>query len=123
MILVDTAIWIDHLHAVEWRLVELLRGDEAGCHPQIIEELALGSIKQRDAVLDLLANLNQFPVLTHHEVLQLVDRQRLWGRGLGTVDANLLGSALLVGGAQLWTRDKRLKAMCEEVGVPLFDET
>lgn len=123
MILVDTAIWIDHLHTVESRLVELMHNDAAGCHPLVIEELALGSIKQRSEVLDLLANLYQFPVLTHGEVLQLVDRRRLRGKGLGTVDVNLLGSALLVGGAQLWTRDRRLKAMCKEVDVPVFNET
>ena len=123
MILVDTAIWIDHLHSVEHSLVELLRTDEAGCHPGVIEELALGSIKQRDEVLDLLSNLYEFPVLSHDEVLQLVDRNRLWGRGLGAVDAHLLGSVLLVRGAQLWTRDTRMKAMCEEVDVLLFSET
>jgi hypothetical protein len=123
VILVDTAIWIDHLHSVEGDLVELLRTDEAGCHPQIIEELALGSIKQRDEVLDLLSNLYQFPVLTHDEVLELVDRKRLWGRGLGAVDAHLLGSVLLVRGARLWTRDRRLKAACEEAGVLSFGET
>lgn len=87
MILVDTAVWIDHLHS-------------------------------SDSRLDLLANLYQFPVLTHDEVLQLVDRRRLWGQVLGAVDVNLLGSSALVGGAQLWTRDKRLKAVCAAIGVP-----
>lgn len=123
MILVDTAIWIDHLHVAEPRLVELLRNDEAGCHPLVIEELALGSIRRRDVVLDLLANLYQFPVLTHDELLQLVDRRRLWGRGLSTVDVNLLGSTALVADAQLWTRDKRLMAVCAEVGVRCVDES
>jgi predicted nucleic acid-binding protein len=117
VILVDTAIWIDHLHSVEHGLVELLRTDEAGCHPQVIEGLALGSIKQRHEVLDLLSNLYRFPVLTHDEVLRLVDRKRLWGRGLGAADAHMLGSTLLVPGARLWTRDKRSKAACEEAGV------
>jgi predicted nucleic acid-binding protein len=117
VILVDTAIWIDHLRSAEHGLAELLRTDEAGCHPQIIAELALGSIKQRSEVLDLLSNLYQFPVLTHDEVLQLVEQKRLWGRGLGAVDAHLLGSTLLLPGARLWTRDKRLKTACEEAGV------
>jgi predicted nucleic acid-binding protein len=83
---------------------------------------ALGSITQRDVVLDMLANLYRFPVLTHDEVLQLVDRRRLWGRGLSTVDANLLGSVSLVAGARLWTRDKRLQAAAEGMGVLLVDE-
>lgn len=43
MILVDTSIWIDHLHASEPGLVEFLGDDEVGCHPAVIEELALGS--------------------------------------------------------------------------------
>lgn len=123
MILVDTAIWIDHLHAVEPLLVELLGKDEVGCHPLVIEELALGSIKQRDVLLDLLANLYRFSVLTHDEVLQLVDLRHLWGRGLSTVDAHLLGSVSLLGGARLWTRDKRLKSAGKEMGVALLYES
>ena len=122
MILVDTAIWIDHLHAVEPRLVDLLGNDEAGCHPLVIEEMALGSIKQRDVVLDLLANLYQFPVVAHREALHLINRRQLWGRGLSAVDLHLLGSVALVAGARLWTRDKRMKGACADVGVPVFEK-
>ncbi|MBU9766366.1 type II toxin-antitoxin system VapC family toxin [Mycobacterium sp. TNTM28] len=122
MILVDTSVWIDHLHAAETRLVRLLGADEIGCHPLVVEELALGSIKQRDVVLDLVANLYRFPPVTHSEVLHLVERRRLWGRGLSATDVNLLGSVALVDGAQLWTRDKRLKAACGEVGVAVVHE-
>lgn len=123
MILVDTSVWIDHLHAVETRLVSLLGDDEIGCHHLVLEELALGSIKQRDVLLSLLSNLNQFPTVTHPEVLHLIERRRLWGRGLSAVDVNLLGSVALVDGAQLWTRDRRLRTVCTEVGVPVFDES
>jgi predicted nucleic acid-binding protein len=123
MILVDTSVWIDHLHAADVRLAGLLGDDEIGCHPLILEELALGSIKQCDVVLSLLSNLNQFPTVTHLEVLHLVESHRLWGRGLSAIDANLLGSVAVVGGAQLWTRDRRLKTVCTEIGVPVFDES
>jgi predicted nucleic acid-binding protein len=123
VILVDTSIWIDHLHAAEARLVSLLADDEVGSHHLVIEELALGSIKQRDVVLGLLANLHQFPTVTHFEILHLVEHRRLWGRGLSAIDANLLGSVALEDGGRLWTRDKRLKAVCTEVGVPLIDES
>ncbi|WP_197376662.1 type II toxin-antitoxin system VapC family toxin [Mycolicibacterium baixiangningiae] len=122
MILVDTSVWIDHLRATETRLVRLLANDEIGCHPFVVEELALGSIKQRDVMLGFLSNLQQFPTVTHREVLHLVDRRRLWGKGLSAIDVNLLGSVTLVKGAQLWTRDKRLKAVCAEVGVAVVDE-
>lgn len=121
MILVDTAVWIDHLHAADTRLVELLEVDRVGCHPLVIEEKALGSMMRRDVLLDLLANLHQFPTVDHHEILHLVDRRKLWGRGLGPVDVHLMAAVALVTGAQLWTRDKRLKAACGDVGVAVFD--
>jgi predicted nucleic acid-binding protein len=123
MILVDTSIWIDHLHATDERLAEFLADDTVGCHPSVIEELALGSLKQRDLVLDLLASLAQFPVVRHEELLRFVDRRHLWGRGLSAVDAGLLGSVLLVDGATLWTRDKRLIAACSRLGVSVMDES
>jgi hypothetical protein len=123
MILVDTSVWIDHLHGNEPLLVELLGRDEVGCHPLVIEELALGSIKRRDDVLRLLSNLTAFPVLTHAELRHFVDVRRLWGRGLSAVDAHLLGSAALVSGALLWTRDKRLLAACGAVGVSAVKES
>jgi len=123
MILVDTSIWIDHLHAPEPFLVALLRDDLAGCHRAVIEELALGSIKQRDHVLALLAGLQGFPVLTHEEVMALVDGNQLWGRGLSAVDVHLLGSVMLVGGSRLWTRDKRLLAACRDSGAGHVEES
>jgi predicted nucleic acid-binding protein len=123
VILVDTSIWIDHLRAGEARLASLLADDEIGCHHLVIEELALGSIKQRDVVLEMLSNLHQFPTVTHLEILHLVEHRRLWGRGLSVIDANVLGSVALVEGARLWTRDKRLRAVCTEIGVPVVDES
>jgi predicted nucleic acid-binding protein len=114
VILVDTSIWIDHFHASEPSLVALLRDNQVGCHRAVIEELALGSIKQRDRVLALLESLQGFPVLTHEEVMALVDGRQLWGRGLSAVDVHLLGSVMLVGGARLWTRDKCLLTACRD---------
>ena len=120
MILVDTSIWIDHLHRADPDLVAFLGRDEVGCHTLVIAELALGSMKQRETVLGNLARLRQFPVLTHHELMVLVENHRLWGRGLSAGDAHLLGSVKLVAGARLWTRDKRLRAAAREIGVDCF---
>lgn len=114
MILVATSVWIDHLRDPVPRLVTLLDSDEVGCHPLVIEELALGSLKRCEIVLGLLASLHRFPVLSHPEVLELVRERHLWGRGLSAADVHLLGSASLSAGARLWTRDKRLRAACKE---------
>lgn len=122
MILVDTSIWIDHLHERDAGLVALLSDDEVGCHPYVIEELALGSIKQRKTMLELLESLRRFPVLDHAEVMTLINGRRLWGRGLSAVDCHLLGAVALVAGSQLWTRDKRLIAACRDMGVAYRDE-
>lgn len=117
MILVDTSIWIDHLHRAEPALVRLLEADEVCCHPAVIEELALGSIARRTEVIALLASLRQLPAVQHDEVLSLIDSRRLWGSGLSAVDVRLLASALVSPGVRLWTRDKRLQAAAAELDV------
>ena len=121
MILVDTAIWIDHLHKAEPELVELLSLDEVGCHSLIAQEIARGSVRQREVVLDLLANLYQFPAIEHREILHLADRHRLWGRGLSVIDVHLMAAVAVTPGSALWARDKRLKSACSDVEVALFD--
>ncbi|HVB26970.1 MAG TPA: type II toxin-antitoxin system VapC family toxin [Mycobacteriales bacterium] len=118
MILVDTSVWIDHLHKAEPALVDLLARDEVVCHSLVIEELALGSIKDRELLLESLVQLRGCPFLTQDEMLALVGAHRLWGRGLSAVDCHLLGSLLLVPGTRLWTRDKRLRTITGELGVP-----
>ncbi|MEN2740003.1 type II toxin-antitoxin system VapC family toxin [Microbacterium sp. X-17] len=119
MILVDTSIWIDHLHRADSTLTSLLESDEVGTHPLVIEELALGSLARRSVVLELIASLRRFPILRHDELLALVERRRLWGLGLSATDAHLLGSVALVPGARIWTRDKRLAAACTSAGITL----
>ncbi len=45
-----------------------------------------------------------------------MDEQNLMGRGIGYLEVHLLASARL-GGALLWTRDKRLHAVTAELGM------
>ena len=118
MILVDTSVWIDHLHRTEAALVDALARDEVVCHTLVIQELALGSIKTRQALLDSLVRLRALPILNQVELLALADAQRLWGRGLSAVDCHLLGSLLLLPGTRLWTGGKRLRTVAGELGVP-----
>jgi len=120
VILVDTAVWIDHLHKGEPQLVELLDSDQIGSHPLIVEEIALGSLRRREVVLDLLGNLFRFPTVAHDEVLHLTEEHRLWGRGLSAIDVHLMAAVALVPGSRLWTRDRRLRTVCSDTGVAVF---
>jgi len=117
VILVDTSIWIDHLHRTDPILVDLLEEAQACVHPMIIGELALGSLRDRVVVLALLTDLPGIPVATHEEVLQLVESSALFGAGLSLVDAHLLAGVRLSESAQLWTRDRRLQSAAEQLGV------
>ena len=42
-VLVDTSIWIDHLHHGERVLIDLLERDELWTHELVLEELVMGS--------------------------------------------------------------------------------
>jgi predicted nucleic acid-binding protein len=119
LILVDTSVWIDHLRKAEPTLDAVLTHDEVVCHTLVIQELALGSIKDRQLLLNSLVLLRGCPLLTQAEILGLVDARQLWGRGLSAIDCHLLGSLLLLPGTLLWTRDKRLRTVSGELGVPL----
>lgn len=117
MILVDASVWIDHLRTADPTLTDLLGRDEIACQPLVIQELALGSIRNHDLVLTCLGRLRQCPLLSHDEVLTLVSARGLWGSGLSAVDVHLLGSLLLSPGTQLWTRDNALRTSASSLGV------
>lgn len=105
MILVDTSVWADHLQESEPGLVTLLNEGAVLIHPFVIEELACGNLPRRKETLDLLHALPVAPVAAHAEVLDFISGQRLYGTGLGSVDAHLLASARLAG-AKAWSKDK-----------------
>ncbi|QHE86025.1 type II toxin-antitoxin system VapC family toxin [Hydrogenophaga sp. BPS33] len=117
MILVDTSVWIDHLRSSDAALVERLHQGAVLGHPFVTGELALGSLRQRAAVLEALRALPQATPARDDEVLLFVEQHALHGLGIGWVDAHLLAATRLTAGAQLWTRDKRLLATCQRLGL------
>jgi predicted nucleic acid-binding protein len=117
MILVDTSIWIDHLHRSEAALSALLNEAQVSTHPMIIGELALGSLRDRKTILGLLSDLPSTPVATPAEVLPFVERHALYGVGLSLVDAHLLAALRLSSRDRLWTRDRRLAVAADRLGV------
>lgn len=117
MILVDTSVWIDHLRSADGRLSQVLEQQRVLVHPMVIGEIALGSLQDRADVLEGLSQLPSVLVADHDEVLSFVDRHGLQGSGLQLVDAHLLASVLISPGASLWTRDRRLEATAQRLGI------
>ncbi len=117
MILVDTSVWVAHLRFGDERLAALLGGGEVLMHPFVIGELALGNLPMRSAILADLLDLPGAAVAADEEVRELIDRRKLFGRGIGYVDAHLLAAAQLTPEGKLWTHDRQLQAAAAELGL------
>jgi predicted nucleic acid-binding protein len=116
VILVDTSVWVEHLRHRDERLVALLDSGQVLVHPHVLGELALGRLRQREALSDLM-DLPSANVASDEEVLHLIERESLFGIGIGYVDAHLLAATRLTVGATFWTRDRRLLAAAEKLSL------
>lgn len=115
-VLADTSVWIQHFRAGESTLAFHLSEGHVLMHPFILGELACSNFKNRHSTL---FNLNALPtarMALGEEVLELIARHRLWGKGLGWIDIHLLASALLSRSA-FWTLDKRLAQAAIQLGL------
>jgi predicted nucleic acid-binding protein len=106
-ILADTSVWIDHLRRGRSELAAQLEWGQIVQHPAVIGELACGTFRDRDVILDAIRRLPQIMEAQHDEVMALIEEHRLMGSGIGWIDAHLLASAVL-SDVQLWTLDRRL---------------
>jgi predicted nucleic acid-binding protein len=116
MVLVDTSVWVNHLRAGDVALSALLHQGQVCTHPFVLGELALGNLSQTDAAFEALKGLPQLGVALDGEVLTLIKRQNLAGRGIGYVDAHLVTSVFLNPGCLLWTQDQRLQQVARGLG-------
>ena len=111
-VLVDTSVWVDFIRKGDEKLAKLLQEQRVVTHPIIIGELASGNLSDREETLNALLALRQAPTATFYETLHLLERDRLYGRGLHWNDIQVLASALIAG-LPLWTRDRRLRSAAE----------
>jgi predicted nucleic acid-binding protein len=107
ILLADTSVWIQHFREGNVELAGLLSEGLVLMHPFVAGELACGNLKGRSSVMADLNDLPKTVMASNSEVLELIERRKLWGRGLGWVDVHLLASALL-SGCTLWTLDRKL---------------
>jgi predicted nucleic acid-binding protein len=117
MILVDTSVWIDHFRRYNERLQTLLDNRGALMHPAVVGELACGTLPHRRQTLSYLQGLPQpASIADTEETMFVVETRKLWGKGVGWSDAQLVASAL-ISGCKLWTRDKRLHEVATALGI------
>jgi predicted nucleic acid-binding protein len=119
MILVDTSVWIEHFRIGGSKLGDLLGQAMVTVHPFVLGELACGNLKRRAHIMTDLEALPSAVSATHEEVMRLIEFRKLWGLGIGWIDAHLLASALL-SNCQLWTLDAKLTRAGTVAGVNLF---
>lgn len=117
MVLIDTVVWIDHLQSDDEHMSMLLENEQVLMHPMVIGELAMGNLSNRQPTLDDLAKLPEISVATHNEVLFFIEHHQLMGTGIGYIDAHLLTASVLHDTAQLWTRDRRMMAVANELDI------
>jgi len=117
VILVDTSVWIDYLRKPEVKLQNILQNDEVATHPFVRLEIALGSISNREHMLADPALLPHVPVAETDELFALIELRRLHRRGIVITDLHLLASALFDKSISIWTRDRRLGEIADELGV------
>jgi hypothetical protein len=121
LILVDTSVRVDDVRRGERQLAEPPEGSGVVMHPFVVGELACGNPADRRLILELLQALPTVVVTDNDEALGLIERHGLHGKGIGYIDVHLSASVALTDGAGLWTRDKRLHSVAEELGLAIQD--
>jgi predicted nucleic acid-binding protein len=119
MILADTSIWVQMFRKATFKaeLLQLVASDQLCIHPFIIAELACGSLPNRQKTLAYLDKLNTLPVVRVEEVRIMIEARALWAKGIGYTDAQLIAACLTVPGTQIWTIDRQLRTVAEEMNI------
>lgn len=117
-VLIDTSVWVDHFRNRNDVLVDLIQLDVALAHPMVVVEIACGMLPApRIQTLNSIVLLQPCNQASLFEVMDFIERERLYGIGCGLVDMSLLASTLITPGAELWTLDKRLAELAGRFGV------
>ena len=108
---------MDHIRSKNAGLVRLLDSNSVFLHSFVIGEIAMGSMTNRLAVIRQLSKLPRSPMARHEEVMELIAAHRLFGLGIGYMDAHLLAAVRISPAALLWTRDRRLREAAETLSI------
>jgi predicted nucleic acid-binding protein len=117
VVLVDTSVWIRALAGKQpfRSTVDRLLADEMVLgHEMVLGELLIGDPGGRARTLSLYEHFSYAATIPHREVVDLVRARRLFGRGVGWIDAHLLASSL-VARVRLYTVDGPLARIADEL--------
>ena len=90
MTLVDTSVWIDHLHKNDPRLARLLDENSVLMHPWVRGELALGPLAGRRKFLKLLDYLPAIRPAADESVFDLIESASMAAALAGSMPASSL---------------------------------
>ena len=116
MILADTSVWVQHFRRGIPEFSAALGQRQISIHPVVLGELATGNLFKRLQTLTDLRRLPRALAGAVDEVLDFVETNLLYGRGLGWNDVQLLAAARL-SGHSLWSLDSRLAAAASDLSV------
>ena len=116
MILADTSVWVQHFRRRFPEFAIALQDGQIAMHPVVLGELATGNLANRAQTLAALRTLPGCDVGTTEECLDFIEAHKLYGRGIGWNDVQLLVGARLAG-HPLWSLDTRLAHAAKELGV------
>jgi hypothetical protein len=117
VILADTSVWVAHLRRADAILIRLLDEGQVLTHPFVIGEVAMGNLPRRRLFLDEMRRLPHALVASDSEAMSLMEHEHLYGRGIGFADLHLLAATRLTPQTALWSRDRRLRTIAEELGL------
>jgi predicted nucleic acid-binding protein len=106
-VIIDTSVWIEHERRGVPELANLLASGLAVMHWAVYGELAVGQIKERERFLADLRMLDFCEEASIEETIRVVERDRLYGKGLSLVDCLLIASAKKAE-ARIFSLDKAL---------------
>jgi predicted nucleic acid-binding protein len=117
-VLVDTSVWVAHFRNANATLVDLAGRDGVLGHALVLAEIACATPPApREQTLGDLVLLRQAHPASLTELLDLIEREKLYGLGCGFIDIALLASACITPNATLWTLDKNLSDLAKRFGV------
>lgn len=114
MILADTSVWVDHFRRGSTAFARRLEQGEIAIHAVVLGELATGNLARRQQTLAALHNLPRVPEGSSEECLAYLETHRLFGRGIGWNDVQLLVAARLAH-MHLWSLDRSLTTVASRL--------